>query len=143
MIYKNKPQEFNSKSEVVGCFMQYEKEILLLHRQDYKPEGNTWGMPAGKVDSGENVLETMIREIQEEIGIVLPASKLNYFKKIYVKYPSHDFIYHIFHNTFETRPEIKLNPKEHKDFRWISPEKALALPLVTDGDACIKLFFRL
>lgn len=143
MIYKDKPREFNPAAEVVGCFIQYEQKILLLHRQDYKPEGNTWGMPAGKVDSGENVLETMVREIREETNLIISPSKLNYFKKIYVKYPSHDFIYHIFYNILDNPPKIKINPKEHKDFKWVSPEKALTLPLVTDGDACIRLFFNI
>jgi 8-oxo-dGTP diphosphatase len=84
MIHKERPQNFNSKFDVVSCFVEYNGEILLLHRQDYKPEGNTWGLPAGKVDSGENFLESMVREIQEETGFVLPSSQLSYFGKVFV-----------------------------------------------------------
>ena len=84
MIYINKPSVFNSKFEVVSCFVEYNQEILLLHRQDHKPQGGTWGVPAGKVDFNENILDTMQREIQEETGIILESSQLNYFKKIFL-----------------------------------------------------------
>ena len=84
MIYKERPQNFNPKFEVVSCFVEYNGEILLLHRQDHKPEGNTWGVPAGKVDDGENLLESMVREIKEETGFLLPSSQLSYFEKVFV-----------------------------------------------------------
>jgi len=112
MIYRKKPQNFNSKFDVVSCFVEHNGTILLLHRQDHKPEGNTWGVPAGKVDQGEEILKTIVREIKEETGFQLSSSQPSYFKKVYVKYPKYDFIYHIFHISFQ------------------------------DLDACIKLFYK-
>jgi ADP-ribose pyrophosphatase YjhB (NUDIX family) len=50
MISKNKPENFTPKFEVVSCFVEYKNEILLLLRQDHKPQGNTYGVPAGKID---------------------------------------------------------------------------------------------
>jgi len=50
MISKHIPENFNPKFEVVSCFVEYEDEILLLRRQDHKPEPNTYGVPAGKID---------------------------------------------------------------------------------------------
>lgn len=143
MIYKEKPQNFNPKFGVVSCFVEYNGEFLLLHRQDHKPEGNTWGVPAGKVDGGENILDSMVREIQEETGILLPSSLLSYFGKVFVQYPEHDFVYHIYHTKLEQRQAVAINHKEHKDFTWISPENALDMPLIQDLDACIKLFYEL
>ncbi len=143
MIYKERPQNFNPKFEVVSCFVEYNGEILLLYRQDHKPEGNTWGVPAGKVDSGEHILETMVRETQEETGFILPPRQLSYFGKIYVKYPDYDFIYHIYQTKLDQRQKVAINHKEHKDFKWISPENALNMPLIQDLDACIKLFYEL
>ncbi|MBU1252175.1 MAG: NUDIX hydrolase [Nanoarchaeota archaeon] len=141
MIYKKKPQKFNSRFEVVSCFVEHQGEILLLHRQDYKPEGNTWGVPAGKVDEGEIVLNTIMREIQEETGFALPPSKISYFDKVYVKYPGYDFVYHIFHACLDHKRKVSINPKEHKDFKWTSPKNALKMPLIQDLDTCIKLFY--
>lgn len=143
MIYKERPQNFDSKFDVVSCFIGYNGEILLLHRQDHKPEGNTWGVPAGKVDDGEKILETMVREIKEETGFQLPSSQLSYFGKVYVKYPDYDFVYHIFHAKLDQRQKVAINHNEHKNFRWISPENALNMSLIQDLDACIKLFYEL
>ncbi len=143
MIYEKCPQNFNPEFDVVSCFVECYGEILLLHRQDHKPEGNSWGVPAGKVDYGENVQETIVREIREETGFVLPSSQLSYFEKVFVKYPDYDFIYHIFHTKLNDRQKVAINRTEHKDFRWLSPENALNMPLIRDLDACIKLFYKL
>jgi len=143
MIYKERPKNFNPKFEVVGCFMEYNGEILLLHRQDHKPEGNTWGVPAGKVDDGEKISGTMVREIYEETGFRLPSSQLSYFEKVYIKFPDFDFVYHIFHTKLVQRQKVAINYKEHKDFRWISPESALNMPLIQDLDDCINFFYEL
>ena len=143
MIHKEKPQNFDPKFDVGSCFIEYNEEILLLHRQDHKPEGDTWGVPAGKVNEGEKVLETMLREIQEETGFQLPSSQLSYFGKIYVNYPEYDFVYHIFHTKLDQKQEVAINHNEHKNFKWISPKNALNMPLIQDLDACIKLFYKI
>jgi 8-oxo-dGTP diphosphatase len=141
MIYINKPSVFNSKFEVVSCFVEYNQKILLLHRQDHKQQGGTWGVPAGKVDFNENILDTMQREIQEETGIILESSQLNYFTKIFVKYVDYDFIYHIYHTNLVYKPEIILSPTEHKNYQWIDPKQALNMNLIQDLDQCIDLFY--
>ncbi len=143
MIYKEKPLNFNPKFEVVSCFMEFGGEILLLHRQDHKPQGDTWGVPAGKVDSGEEILETMTREIREETGLVLLPRQLSYFGKVFVRYLEYDFVYHIYHTKLDSKQEIVINLTEHKDFKWVFPEDALNMPLIQDLDACIKLFYKL
>ena len=143
MIYKEIPKDFNPEFDVVSCFVEYNREILLLHRQDHKPEGNTWGVPAGKVESGEDLLETMVREIKEETGLTFPSSQLSYFGKVYVKYPGYDFVYHIYHTRLDNKQTVEINHNEHKDFSWISPQNALNMPLIQDLDECIRLFYKI
>lgn len=140
MILKNKPEDFTPKFEVVSCFVGYEDEILLLLRQDHKPEPGTYGVPAGKVDKGENPLQAMQREGKEETQIDLTEAE--YFDKLYVRYPDYDFIYHIFHKRFDIRPDVKINPEEHKSFLRSKPEEALKLDLIRDMDECIRLFYK-
>jgi 8-oxo-dGTP pyrophosphatase MutT (NUDIX family) len=98
MIYKEIPENFNPKFEAVGTFVCCNGEIILLHRQDYKPQGGTWGIPSGKRDDGESPLDTACREILEETGIRIPRDEMKYFSVIYVRNAEYDFIYY-----FETR----------------------------------------
>ena len=143
MIYKTKPEQFTPKFEIVSCFVENNGKILLLHRQDHKPQGNTWGVPAGKVDPHENITEAMIREMTEEIGYQANIDELKYFDKVFVKYDTYDFIYHMFHLPLLVQKEIVINPKEHKTYSWQTPEEALQMNLIQDEDFCIKLFYRI
>lgn len=141
MIYETMPKDFNPKFEAVGSFIQCNGEIILLHRQNHKPQGGTWGIPSGKRDNGENPLDTACRETAEETGIVIPRDKMKFFSTIYVKFADYDFVYHIFYATLNNKAEIKIHNSEHKDAKWILPKVALDLPLIQDLDGCIQLFF--
>ncbi len=141
MIYENMPEGFNSRVEVVSCYVEHDNKILMLHRQDHKPQGNTWAGPAGKMDDGEDIHGAIRRETEEETGVLLKDPK--HFKKLFVRFPDYDFIYHIFHEVLDELPEVSINPGEHKDFQWVEPAKTLGLPLMMDEDACIKMFFRI
>ena len=141
MIYKTVPKKFNPKFEAVGSFIQFDGEIILLHRQDYKPEGGTWGIPSGKIDEGESSLVTACRETEEETGLTIPQNEMNFFTTVYVKFSDYDFVYHMYHAELNNRTEIKINKSEHKDAKWITPNDALKLPLIEDIDNCIQLFF--
>lgn len=143
MIYSEKPKDFKSKFDVVGCFLEYDGKILLVHRADHKPQGDTWGVPAGKVDPGETLLQTMARELLEETGFTIEPSRLLYFGKVYVRFPDYDFVYHMFHCRLTEKPRIILRPDEHKDFEWVTPQESLKKNLIQDGDSVIKLFYKI
>ena len=143
MIYRTRPAKFSPKFEVVSCFIELNKEILLLHRQDHKPEGNTWGIPAGKVDFEETPITSIVREIREETGNELPPFTLSYLGRLFVRYPSYDFIYHTYQTRLIRKPEIVISQSEHKRFMWTSLKDSLNLPLIRDLDACIRLFYKI
>ena len=141
MLYEEKPDFFNPKFEVVSCFIEYNNKILLLLRQDHKNEPNTYGVPAGKVSLGEDKDDAMRREIFEETWLKL--DDLIYFQKVYVQYPTYEFIYHMYHKKLDYKPEITINPEEHKKYMWQHPQKALEQNLIQDLDACIKMFYEI
>ncbi|MCX6800684.1 MAG: NUDIX hydrolase [Candidatus Diapherotrites archaeon] len=143
MIYEKEPENFKSKVEIVSCIIEAENEFLMLQRQIHKPEGGKWGLPAGKIDAGEKKEEAILREVFEETGIELEQEKVSYFKKIFVRYPTHDFIYHMFNAKLPKKPEIKIRNEEHLGFKWVTPKESLELETVLDFKPCIKLFFRM
>lgn len=143
MIYKTEPANFSSRFEVVSCYIEHDGEILILHRQDHKPEGNTWGLPAGKIDEGENEFDAVTREVLEETGLEIEPGDLEYLEKLYVVYPTYQFIFHMFKLPLKERPRIKINDSEHKECQWVKPVDVLKLDLIPDFDECLKIYYNL
>lgn len=141
MIYEEMPEGFNPVCEVVSCFLEHDGKVLLLHRQDHKPQGNTWAATGGKVDEGESLHDAIKREAMEEIGIALKDPK--HFKKLFIRFPKYDFIHHIFHEVLDELQDVVLSLGEHKDFKWVEPAEALKMPLMEDEGDCIKLFYEI
>jgi 8-oxo-dGTP pyrophosphatase MutT (NUDIX family) len=145
-IYLEKPADFHPRAAIVGCcFLHYQDKILLLHRQDGKAEGNRWGIPGGKLNSGEPVIEAIVREVFEETGIKLDSNKIHNIGKVYIRVPNFDFEYHMvdYVEPIESPGLVKINFKEHKGFTWVTPADALTLPLITDEDTCFEIVFGL
>ncbi|OGG59756.1 hypothetical protein A2765_04170 [Candidatus Kaiserbacteria bacterium RIFCSPHIGHO2_01_FULL_56_24] len=141
MIFKEPPVDFNKQFDIVGCYVMHEDRFLMLHRHAWKPNGNTWGLPAGKRDGEESLLHAMQRELREETGIRVLESELRYFDHVSVRHDEHDFRYHMFSLSFDEALEIQLSESEHQAFRWVTPNETLSMPLVHDQDECIRMFF--
>lgn len=143
-IYLECPSEFQPKIEVVGCFIEYQDQILLLHRQDFVSQGNLWGIPGGKLEKLETPLEGAIRETLEETGFDISNQQISYLGKVFIKYPTFDYIYHMVKTHLPDKPDrVKISFKEHKGFTWVTPQDALKMALMLDEDACIKLIYHL
>jgi len=141
MIYTERPQNFNPKFEIVSCFLERNGEILLLHRQDSKPQGNTWGVPAGKTEDGEKIDDAVCRELKEETDYGVSKNKPEFIRTVFVQYEDYDFVYHIYRLVLEEDFIVKIDAVSHKDFKWTNPQEALGMNLIQDLDACIKLCY--
>ncbi len=104
-------------------------EILLLLRQDYKPQGGTWGTPGGKVENGESALTAVRRELMEETGIV-EEYEMRELKPTYVRLLDLDFVYLMFVLQVNQKPAIKLDPVSHKDYAWVKLNEVSQLPFI-------------
>lgn len=142
VIYLNEPPNFHPKIEIVGCFLEYKDEILLLHRQNNKTHGNTWAIPGGKVEKGETPLQAVIREASEETQFDLTKQKITYLGKVFINDTKIDFIYHMFQcHPIEDPGSVKISFIEHKGFTWVTPKDALKMNLMPDEDPCIRLIY--
>ena len=141
VILESVPDDFSARFHVAGCIIESDGEMLLLHRQDKKPQGDTWCLPAGKVDPGETPLEAIMREAWEETGIRLHASTLSHLRSVPVRYTDYDFIYHVFFARYAPRPDVVINLIEHKAYRWVAPRDALSMRLIEDEEPCLRLVY--
>ena len=144
MLFIEKPAGFNLKMEVVSCFLEnMEGKFVLLHRQPQKSQGETWGVPAGRVEKEDSgISQAIIREVREETGIGLEKDEVKFIETVFVRYPDYDFVYHIFHAKKPFLSEdIIINSQEHQGKTLVTPKQALEMSLIQDLDECIKRFY--
>lgn len=139
MLTEREPEGFNPGYNISGCFIEVNKEFLLLKRISEKAHGNKWALPGGKAEQGETAAEAAIRENSEETGIDI-SNRVSFFKTMYERYPEGDFVYHIFRALVDKKPNVVLS-SEHSDFMWVSPFQALQMDLIEDLDVCINLLY--
>lgn len=94
------------------------KRYLYLMRQDSRYP-MSWGLPGGKVESKESLLEAINRECVEELGFMPKYTKLVPLEK----FTSTDecFSYHTFFCCVEKEFQPNLN-HEHLGYAWIDQE---------------------
>lgn len=60
---------------VAAAVIRRDGNILIARRPDDKHQGGLWEFPGGKVEDGEPVRQALVRELEEELGIVATASR--------------------------------------------------------------------
>ncbi|HCC83260.1 TPA: hypothetical protein DEP96_00240 [Candidatus Uhrbacteria bacterium] len=142
-ILWSEPAGFTPKFRVVSAYILLGDKFLLLLRNDDKSEGNKWGVPGGKIDTGETALAAVVREVKEETGIVLAEGDYEYFKTAYVRYPEYDFVFNMYTTELAEEPSLVVSSAEHKEAAWVTAEEALAMNLVMGNEVLVREFFGL
>ena len=89
--------------------------LFLLRNDDRYP--NSWGLPGGKVDPGENLLECLLRECTEELGSMPDYNRLVPLEKFTSSDKS--FVYHTFWCSVAEEFVPVLN-QEHLGYAWMT-----------------------
>lgn len=140
------PNEQRAYREVVihnggSCILAVKDDKVLLVRQfRYAVGCETWEIPAGKVDIGENPLDTAIRELEEETGLIPQDITL-----IYETYPtpgySSEHIYIYFAKTFK-QGNVHLDENEFLNCKWfdlLTLKNMISTGEIKDGKTIIAL----
>jgi 8-oxo-dGTP pyrophosphatase MutT (NUDIX family) len=90
--------------------------FLFLLRNDLKNPSN-WGIPGGKIEKDETLIEGIERECIEEIGFFPENAKLVPIQK----FINNNFTYHTFFSRTKSEFIPKLN-SEHCGYCWIDPD---------------------
>jgi 8-oxo-dGTP diphosphatase len=107
---------------VLASVIESNGRLLLCRRPAGKRHGGLWEFPGGKVRRGENDLEAVGRELEEELGVEATRVGPPEFS---APDPGSDFV-------VEFVPvEIRGIPRclEHSALKWVKEEELLTLPL--------------
>ena len=139
-IFFKRPQGFIPTVQVAGCFCEWAGKLLYLKRHADKPYGETWCLPAGKIEAREGPLQAAVREVEEEVGIKLDPEKLQEVVKAYLDVDGLRYVFHAFRVRLEKPPQIALEPEAHTEAKWLTVEEALKLPLISGGGEILKYY---
>ena len=100
--------------------------VLIAQRPAGKPMAGLWEFPGGKVEAGEKPEATLIRELREELGIVVNEACL-----APLTFASHGYAdFHLLMPLFVCRRwEGTVTALEGQQLAWVRPNKLRDYPM--------------
>jgi 8-oxo-dGTP diphosphatase len=100
--------------------------VLLAQRPEGKPMAGLWEFPGGKVHPGETPEVALIRELDEELGIVVEASCLAPFTFASHAYPE----FHLLMPLYVCRKWSGIvTALEGQQLKWVRPARLADYPM--------------
>lgn len=108
----------------VRAYVAHKGRILILKRSDTDTEdSNSWDIPGGRIESGENIFIALKREILEETGIRESDVSIKDMIGFLVEPYSKDITLQIALFSCESATDRVSVSDEHSEFRWVTPEE--------------------
>ena len=100
--------------------------VLLAQRPEGKPMAGLWEFPGGKVETGERPEETLIRELEEELGIVVKEACLAPLTFASHTYPD----FHLLMPLYVCRRwDGMVTAREGQGLAWVRPNRLREYPM--------------
>lgn len=119
-------------TEVVAALIWEGDRFLACQRPPDKARGLLWEFVGGKVEPGETKEAALVRECQEELGVVVSVGDL--FMEVTHSYPDLTVHLTLFHAVIVQGEPQKL---EHQDIRWITREEISQYPFCPADDVIL------
>ncbi len=114
----------NGKNEihvVVKALIMYQDQYLIVKRSDEDEIGaGTWECPGGKIEFEEEIKQALIREINEETGLVISVDHILYATTFFTD-PTRKVVlltYLCHADTYEVLLSV-----EHSAYMWVTKEE--------------------
>ena len=112
---------------VAACaLIDADGRVLIAQRPPEKEMAGLWEFPGGKVEQGERPEDTLIRELHEELGIVVSESCLSPLTFASHSYPQ----FHLLMPLYVCRRwEGTVTAHEHVRLAWVRPNRLRDYPM--------------
>ena len=112
---------------VVACaLLDQDGRVLIAQRPEGKALAGLWEFPGGKVETGEEPEATLIRELQEELGITVKEPCLAPLTFASFAYPD----FHLLMPLYVCRRwEGVVIAREHQALKWVRPNELRQFPM--------------
>ena len=101
---------------------------------DYMP--NLWDTPGGTIDFGEKIINALNREIKEETNLTVKVGNVIFCHNHLSGEERHQF--ELVYACDYIGGEIKLDPQEHQEYRWVTLEEMVDLPKIAFLEELLK-----
>ena len=112
---------------VAACaLIDADGRVLIAQRPEGKSMAGLWEFPGGKVDPGERPEDALIRELKEELGIVVKEACL-----APLTFASHSYEdFHLLMPLYVCRRwEGTVTPREGQQLSWVRPNRLRDYPM--------------
>jgi 8-oxo-dGTP diphosphatase len=112
---------------VAACaLVDADGRVLIAQRPPGKTMAGLWEFPGGKVEAGERLEDSLIRELEEELGIVVKEACLAPLTFASHAYPD----FHLLMPLFVCRRwEGTVTPREGQSLAWVRPNRLRDYPM--------------
>jgi 8-oxo-dGTP diphosphatase len=108
---------------------QARQVLLTKRRADRTDWASLWGVPAGRLQEGEEVEEALVRELAEEAGLL--AREFEFVETVYAEEPTsgNRYVHNLYLvNKWEGEAENRA-PDEHETIAWVGAVEVASLPM--------------
>ena len=113
----------------VYAIIKQDDKVLMMRRYNTGWSDGMYTLPAGHIDDGETVLESMIREVKEETGIEINPQDVDFVHVMQQEGDRSYFDFYFVINKWENEPEI-IEPNKCDDLKWITIEELDSIPVL-------------